>query len=170
MNEMRKLMESIRQINEGWDPKLIAGAIFDEAELEGSPLKRAAENSPEPYRAMIYEFGNLTGMYNAEALDGSEIYHEIVDELERLSVEEDQYHNPIEEEGDDIRYDPQPGDDEPLEYDDTPGAKKYTRQYGSVTVKVDEGEVLITHGYGENIFLSMEEWKEFAGEIQDILL
>lgn len=99
MNEMRKLLEALERIevNEGWDPKLIAGAIFDEAELEGSPLKKAADSSPEPIRAMIYEFGNLTGFYNPAALDGSEIYHEIVDELERLSVEEDEYHLPIEE-------------------------------------------------------------------------
>ncbi len=76
----------------------------------------------------------------------------------------------IGEENEDIRYDPQPGDDEPLEYDDTPGATKYTRQYGSVIVKVDGGEVLLTHGHGENIFLSMKELKEFVGEIQDIFV
>jgi len=76
----------------------------------------------------------------------------------------------IEEADDDIRYDPQPGDDEPLEYDDRPGATEYVRQYGSVKVEFSEGEVLITHGHGENIFLSEKEWKEFAGEIQDIFL
>ena len=60
-------------------------------------------------------------------------------------------------------------DNRNTEYDE-PGATKYTRQYGNVTVNFDGDEVLITHGHGENIFLSMEEWKEFAGEIQDILI
>ena len=53
-----------------------------------------------------------------------------------------------------------------------PGDEQYIRQYGSVKAEFDEvgGEVLLTHGHGENIFLSMKEWKEFAGEIQDIFV
>jgi len=98
MNDMRKLMEAVENIsavdlldeyqgqpiNEGWDPKAIAQAIHDDVEQGGSALELAAQDSPEPYRAMIYEFGNLTGLYNAETLDGSEIWHKIVDELELL--------------------------------------------------------------------------------------
>ena len=44
--------------------------------------------------------------------------------------------------------------------------------YGSVKAEFDNvgGEVLLTHGHGENIFLTMKEWKEFAGEIQDIFV
>lgn len=76
------------------------------------------------------------------------------------------------EEAEYIRYDPQPGDDEPLidEYDDEPDAIRYTRLYGTVTVKVDKDEVLLTHGHNENIYLTKAEWKEFAGEIKDILI
>jgi len=88
MNEMRKLMEAIQQINEGWDPEAIAQAIYDDVQEGGSALELAAADSPEPYRAMVYEFGNLSGLYNAEALDGSEIWHRIIDKLEELFGEE----------------------------------------------------------------------------------
>ena len=90
---MRKLMEAVQQINEGWDPEGIAQAIYDDVQEGGSALELAAKNSNEPYRAMVYEFGNLTGLYNAEALDGSEIWNRIIDKLEELfsseEIEED---------------------------------------------------------------------------------
>ena len=153
MNEIRKLMETIEQINEGWDPKAVAEAIW--LEYSGPPgsdqktlFRLKIDQSPEPYRAMIYNFGSLTGLYNAETLDGSEIYHAIVDELERLDT---------------LKEDSEYGE---------PGDEQYIRQYGSVKAEFDEvgGEVLLTHGHGENIFLTMKEWKEFAGEIQDIFV
>jgi len=84
MNEMRKLMETVEQINEGWDVKGIAGIIFREIEDEFSPVRRAFDSSSEPYRASIYSFGKESGLYNPETLDGSEIYHKLVDELELL--------------------------------------------------------------------------------------
>ena len=83
-NDMRNLMESLAriQLEEGWEPDAIAQAIYDEFNTEGSPLQQVAQDSPEPYRAMIYAYGNATGLYNPETLDGSEIYHAIVDGIE----------------------------------------------------------------------------------------
>jgi len=100
MNEMRKLMEAIQQVNEGWDPEAIAQAIYDDVQEGGSALELAAKESPEPYRAMVYEFGHLTGLYNAEAIDGSQIWVRIIDKLEELfsgvaspeAIEEDDYY------------------------------------------------------------------------------
>ena len=34
-----------------------------------------------------------------------------------------------------------------------------------VNVKIDGDEVTITHGHGENIFLSYAEWEDFANMI-----
>lgn len=143
MNEMRKLMETIEQINEGSD------------EEWGHSLNNFIVDGDQEY---------LSADYSDEA---QEVWKSIRRELQNMWQK--QYNESVGE-TDDIRYDPQSGDDEPLEYDDTPGATKYIRRYGSVTVKFDEGEVLLTHGHGENIFLTMEEWKEFAGEIQDIFV
>lgn len=42
--------------------------------------------------------------------------------------------------------------------------------YGPVKAEFTYDEVLLTHGHGQNIFLSMKEWEEFAGEIQDIFV
>ena len=86
MNEMRKLMEAIEQINEGWDVHGIAQAIYDEIRDPQSPVNKAWEESNEPYRAAIYTYGQLSRLFNPEAIDGSEIYHKIVDELEELVV------------------------------------------------------------------------------------
>ena len=152
-------METIEQINEGWDPKAVAEAIW--LEYSGPPgsdqktlFRLKIDQSPEPYRAMIYNFGGLTGLYNAEELDGSEIYHAIIDELERLDSKD-------EEEMNEADYIPgreyEPGEDS-------------VHMYGSVKAEFTYDEVLLTHGHGENIFLSMKEWKEFAGEIQDIFV
>ena len=77
-------MEAVERIDEGWDVKGIAKAIADEISDEGSPIRKAFNSSNEPYRASIYKYGNLSGLYNPETLDGSEIYHKIVDELELL--------------------------------------------------------------------------------------
>jgi len=87
MNEMRKLMESVEHLDESWDVKGIAGIIFGEMMDEFSPVAKASQQSPEPFRAAIYEFGNRSGLYNPKTLDGSEIYHELVDEIERLGAE-----------------------------------------------------------------------------------
>ncbi len=95
MNEMRKLMEAIEQINEGWDVKGIAKAIHDEWSDEGSPISRAAKESQEPFRAAVYEFGYSSRLFNPDTLDGSEIWHDIINELERLSsgaIEEEDVH------------------------------------------------------------------------------
>ena len=85
MNDMRKLMEAIQQLNESWDPGAIADAIYKEITDDWeNPVKTAFSNpdEPEPYRAAIYTYGKLSGLYNPESLDGSEIYHSIVDSIE----------------------------------------------------------------------------------------
>lgn len=84
MNNMRKLMEAVtsNQINEGWDPGAIADAIYAEYNTEGSPLQAAGNNSNEFYRAIIYAYADGTGLFNARAIDGSEIWHSIVSSLE----------------------------------------------------------------------------------------
>lgn len=64
-----------------------------------------------------------------------------------------------------VRYDPLPGDDEPLE-----DPNNYTRQYGTVTAKFMGDEVTLSNGHGQNMFLSLAEWKDFAGEIKDIFI
>ena len=86
MNEMRKLMEAVGQINEGWDVRGIASAIYDEIRDPESQVGMVYndEDEPEPIRAAIYEYGYLTALYNPKTLDGSEIWHKIVDELELL--------------------------------------------------------------------------------------
>ena len=81
---MRKLMEAVGQINESWDPKGLASVIYDEIRDVGSPVRKAFDDSNEPYRASIYKYGELSSLYNPESLDGSALYHEIVDELELL--------------------------------------------------------------------------------------
>ncbi len=88
-NEMRKLMEAVDQLNEGWDPSAIAKAIYDEINDDWeNPVKDAFKDSSEPYRAAIYKYGQLSGLFNPETLDGSEIYHEIVDALEDMFFED----------------------------------------------------------------------------------
>ena len=83
MADMRKLMEAVNsQINEGWDPGAIADAIYDEYNTEGSPLQAATVGSDNFYKDLIYAYADGTGLFNARAIDGSEIWHSIVDSLE----------------------------------------------------------------------------------------
>lgn len=83
MADMRKLMEAVNsQINEGWDPGAIADAIYDEYTTEGSPLQAATVGSENFYRDLIFAFADGTGLFNARAIEGSEIWHSIVDSIE----------------------------------------------------------------------------------------
>jgi hypothetical protein len=82
MNDMRKLMEAVEQLTEGWDVEGIADVIYDEIRDVNSPVRKAYDESNEPFRGAIYTYGQLSGLFNPEAIDGSEIYHKIVDRLE----------------------------------------------------------------------------------------
>ena len=86
MNHMRKLMETIKQLNEGWDVNGISRAIYDEIRNPQSPVSKAWHEANEPYRAAIYTYGRLSRLFDPDAIDGSEIYHAIVDALEELTV------------------------------------------------------------------------------------
>ena len=151
MNDMRKLMETVEKLNEGWDPGAIADAIYDEFNTEGSPLQKVAQESNEPYRAMIYAYADATGLFNARAIDGSEIWHSIVDSLEDRMWEGVS--------GDDIKR-AQLGEDER-----TKGYEVW--HAGPVEVKMGMGEVALYHGHGEQIFLSDDEWSMFINAIHD---
>ena len=83
MADMRKLMEAVNsQINEGWDPGAIADAIYAEYNTEGSPLQAATTGSENFYKDLIYAYADGTGLFNARAIEGSEIWYSIIDSLE----------------------------------------------------------------------------------------
>ena len=88
-------MEAVERINEGWDVRGIAGIINNELNDEFSPVAKAAQQSQEPFRAAVYEFGYSSGLFNPDTLDGSEIWHDIISELDRLqstAIEEEDVH------------------------------------------------------------------------------
>lgn len=58
-----------------------------------------------------------------------------------------------------VRYDPLPGDDEPL--------NRESFMAGDVKVTMSNGEVTLSHGHGENIFLSDDEWSLFINGINN---
>jgi len=62
------------------NPKQIAEQIVEQFDTNPAFVK-AVDESPEPYRAMIYESGVVE---NAEEIDGTDEYSAIVDALEDI--------------------------------------------------------------------------------------
>lgn len=128
MNEMRRLMEAVEEAYQGGKTEH-SGAKKGKGAFYGRK-KEAKRDSNKNRRqadkaAVKEEPGDWDHGYNYEGPQAD----------------------------DDVRYDPQPGDDEPL--------NKEVHNVGSVKVTMHNGEVTLTHGHGENIYLSQDEWREF---------
>jgi len=76
-------MTTLHSTSKGIDsPRSVAIEIKQQYDMNEKNVQQIAEESPEFYRAIMY-----TLYPNAEVIDGTNDYHEIVDNLEELFQE-----------------------------------------------------------------------------------
>jgi len=135
-----------------------------------APIHEAFGDDPDPYsseRSVRQSTISLGELMDEGILDPRQVADAALQYMSEADVtdmarmyewfgdDEDAYES-VSEDG--VRYDPQPGDDEPLENE-----RRWSA--GPVEVKMGQGEVALYHGHGENIFLSDDEFSVFINSI-----
>lgn len=199
MNEMRKLMEAVKQLDEAYQggktehsgAKKGKGAFYGrkkEAKRDSNKNRRRADKDAvsedngfkDGYKIVIDKTpitdrkGNILTIRATEykgsphSIDGVRV---VIDQtrgedgyflatdlntLERIveMVKRAQQSNEGLAEG---------------EYGDYESGEDAIYDYGVVRANLmfSDGEATLTHGHGENIFLTIDEWNEFVGELKD---
>lgn len=138
MNDMRKLMEAVAQFEDDGD---VESKHRSDEEFYSDIMKLIDEAQ------QALEAGGFEDVVDQALQD--------IGNMVSLRASGRPY-APIHED-DGVRYDPQPGDDEPLNID--------VYEVGPIKVKQQDGEITLSHGHGENIFLSQAEWQTFLEEV-----